>query len=137
MSKHLHLQKKKKKKTDKKIVEGSPVIIQPNKKESDQIATADVFSLIKELHQKIDALQADVNHVKEKQALTQHFFQTSAAAVPASSNVFTTPTPSVMPPYPFLDSKFSGAMSGLRGIDDVDLETKMKAMLYLSMLKNL
>ena len=63
MSKHLHLQKKKK--TDKKIVEGSPVIIQPNKKESDQIATADVFSLIKELHQKIDVLQADVNHVKE------------------------------------------------------------------------
>ena len=70
------------------------MIIQPNKKESDQIATADVFSLIKELHQKIDALQADVNHVKEKQALTQHFFQTSAAAVPPSSNVFTTPTPS-------------------------------------------
>ena len=61
MSKHLHLQKK----ADKKSVEGSPVIIQPNKKESDQIATADVFSLIKELHQKIDVLQADVNHVKE------------------------------------------------------------------------
>ena len=35
--------KKKKKKADKKSVEGSPVIIQPNKKESDQIATADVF----------------------------------------------------------------------------------------------
>jgi len=62
MSNHLHLQKKK---ADKKSVEGSPVIIQPNKKESDQIATADVFSLIKELHQKIGVLQADVNHVKE------------------------------------------------------------------------
>ena len=49
------------------------------------------FVVVKELHQKIDALQADVNHVKEKQALTQHFFQTSAAAVPASSNVFTKP----------------------------------------------
>ena len=86
-----HAPAKKTKKADKKSVEGSPVIIKPNKKESDQIATADVFSLIKELHQKIDALQADVNHVKEKQALTQHFFQTSAAAVPASLNVFTTP----------------------------------------------
>jgi len=133
MSKYLHLQKKK---ADMKSFEGSPVIIQPNKKESDQIATADVLSLIKELHQKIDVLQADVNHVKEKQALTQHFFQTSAAAVPPSSNVFTTPTPSVLP-SPFLDSKFSGAMSGLRGIGDVDLETKMKGMLYLGMLKNL
>ena len=61
----------------------------PTKKSS---PTAGVFCVIKELHQKIDALQADVNHVKEKQALTQHFFQTSAAAVPASSNVYTHPS---------------------------------------------
>ena len=38
---------KKTKKADKKSVEGSPVIIKPNKKESDQIATADVFLLSK------------------------------------------------------------------------------------------
>ena len=89
------------------------------------------------IHARYQESNKDANRVKEKQALMQHFFQTSAAAVPASSNVFTTPTPSVMAPYQFVGSKFSGAMSGLRGIGDVDLETKMKVMLYLGMLKNL
>ena len=64
------------------------------------------FVVVKELHQMIDALQADVNCVKEKEALTQHFFQASAASVPASSNVFTTPTPSVMPPSHFWIQNF-------------------------------
>ena len=33
-----------------------------------------------------------------------------------------------MPPYPFLDSIISGAMSGLRGTGDVDLDTKMNSL---------
>ena len=71
-----------------------------------------------------------------KTGIDPTFFQTSAAIVPANSNVFPTPTPSVMPPLPVFGFNFFLEPCPVYAEQAMSILTP-KWILYLGMLKNL